>query len=248
MRETRRSLKRLLLTMVLLTLTSPGWGQEGGTATTAPPNLSVEDELRPQPELGDRTIDTLSPEAQKVLRQQLISSSNRPMPPVPKETKLQIFQQMSAVSAMSMRDMFNYMTAKKKVNPGIAYDDVIEAMDLKANEVNFKKVGHNKFWKDVSAITGVPTPRVEILNYCDAVVGRRMLNYSPEFSIFIPCRITVLEDATGDIWLMTLDWDVTWLANAWHPDSQLSDQLKDDARRIRDAMEQIMEAGASAEW
>lgn len=231
---------------LLAGMLSTTWAQQ-----TVPPEdlpAHVAEELKPRPELGDRTMDTLSPEAREVLRKRLMAGSNRPMAPIPRETKQQMFQQMAAAAPMSMRDMFNFMTAKKKVKEGISFDEVIEAMDLKANDVNFKKVAHNKFWKDVSAVTGLPTPRVEVLQYCDAVVGRRMLDFSPEFSVFIPCRITVYEDATGDIWLMTLDWDVSWLAMAWQPGSQLSEELQQDARRIRDAMEQIMEAGATAEW
>ena len=57
-----------------------------------------------------------------------------------------------------------------------------------------------------------------------------------------------MEDATGEIWIMTLDWDVSWLSMAWHPDSILPEDLKQDAIRIRDAMEEIMHAGATGEW
>jgi uncharacterized protein (DUF302 family) len=209
---------------------------------------TVEEELKPQPALGDRSLSVLSPEAQKILRERLMKESERVAPPVPRETKRAMFDQMLATTPMSMRELFNFMTSKKKARAGLKFDEVIEAMDLKANDVNFKKVGHNKFWKDVSAITGLPAARVEILQYCDAVIGRRMLDYSPEFVVFIPCRIAVYEDANGEIWLMTLDWDVSWLAKAWHPDSQLSEQLKKDALRIRNAMEAIMNAGAKGEW
>jgi len=209
---------------------------------------TVEEELKPQPALGDRPLSVLSPEAQKILRDRLMKESQRVAPPVPRETKKAMFDQMVASSPMSMRDLFNFMTSKKKAKAGLKFDEILEAMDLKANDVNFKKVGHNKFWKDVSAITGLPAARVEILQYCDAIIGRRMLDYSPEFAVFIPCRIAVYEDANGDIWLMTLDWDVSWLAKAWQPDSQLSEQLKKDAIRIRDAMEAIMNAGAKGEW
>ncbi|GJL82309.1 MAG: hypothetical protein DHS20C01_19430 [marine bacterium B5-7] len=208
----------------------------------------VRDALQPHPELGDRLLSDQPDEIQEIMRAQLVEQSNRPLPPVPAATKKQLFDQLTAVSGLGMRDLFNFMTSKKKVAEGITFDEVIEAMLIKANEVNFKNVGHNLFWKDASAVTGVPALRVEILQFCDAVVGRRMLDFSPEFSIFIPCRITVMEDATGDIWLMTMDWDVSWLANAWHPDSELSDQLKADAVRIRDSMEAIMQAGANAEW
>ncbi|MFT7532028.1 MAG: hypothetical protein ACI9FD_003056 [Gammaproteobacteria bacterium] len=208
----------------------------------------VKQALQPQLDLGDRLISEQPEAVQKIMREQRIAESNRPLPPVPAATKKQLFNQLVAVSGLGMRDLFNFLTSKKKVADGVAFDEVIEAMLLKANEVNFKNVGHNKFWKDASAVTGYPALRVEILQFCDAVVGRRMLDFSPEFSIFIPCRITVLEDATGDIWLMTLDWDVSWLSTAWHPGSELSEQLKEDGLRIRDAMAQIMHAGATAEW
>ncbi|KAA3621097.1 MAG: DUF302 domain-containing protein [Proteobacteria bacterium] len=217
---------------------------------TVPDGASEElaEALKPKPELGDRLISDQPEDIQAVMREQLIETTNRPLPPVPAATKKQLFDQLMAVSGMGMRDLFNFMTSKKKAADGVTFDEVIESMLIKANEVNFKNVGHNKFWKDASAVTGYPALRVEILQFCDAVVGRRMLDFSPEFSIFIPCRITVMEDANGDIWLMTLDWDVSWLANAWHPDSELSDQLKEDALRIRDAMEAIMHAGANALW
>lgn len=208
----------------------------------------VADELAPHPELGPRLLSDISEKAQAIRRKQLLESTKPVLPPVPQELKKSTFDAMAAASGMSMRDMFNFMTAKKKAAEGVSFDDVVEAMDLKANEVNFKKVGHSMFWKDVSANSGLPTLRIEILQYCDALIGRKMLDYSPEFSIFIPCRITVLEDANGDIWLMTLDWDVSWLSMAWHPDSKLEEELKQDAIRIRDAMEVIMEAGATGEW
>ena len=47
---------------------------------------------------------------------------------------------------------------------------------------------------------------------------------------------------------MTLDWDVTWLTLAWHPDSQIDSELKKNGLRIRNAMKSIMEAGASGDW
>ena len=221
----------------------PVWSQQDETLDPA-----VVEELKPNLELGPRLISDLSEKAQKVARDRLLKSTNRVMPEIPKDAKDAMFTAMMASSPMSVRDMFNFWTDKKKVTEGLSFDEVIEAMDLKANEVNFKKTGHSEIWRDVGAITGEPTLRIEVLQYCDAPVGRKMMDYSPEFSIFIPCRITVYEDANGDLWVMTLDWDVGWLAMTWHPDSQLDPELKEDAKRIRDAMETIMHAGATGEW
>lgn len=213
---------------------------------TVPPEVAAE--LTPNRDAGPRLLGDLSAEAQIIRRQQLMQQTNRVLPPVPAAQKKQFYDQMVGISNLSMRDLFNFMTAKVQADPELSFDEVVEAMELKANEVNFKKVGHNEFWKDVGAITGMATLRIEILQFCDAEVGRRMLDFSPEFSIFIPCRITVMEDATGEIWLMTLDWDVSWLARAWQPGSQLDPDLVVDAVRIRDAMTDIMQAGASGDW
>ena len=212
--------------------------------------LSAEaaEELRAQPEAGARLLSDMSEEAQAHRRKELAKTVNPVMAPVSPEIKKQIYDQLSSISGMSMRQLFNFMTAKVKAAEGVEFDEIIEAMEIKANEVNFKKVGHNKFWKDVGAITGEPALRVEILQFCDAIVGRKMLDFSPEFSIFIPCRISVVEQPDGSIWLMTLDWDVSWLAMAWQKGSKLPEELRQDAARIRDGMAAIMEAGANAEW
>ncbi len=236
---------RILVLLGCLLWTGTGTAQQAQQQMLS---ADVAAELAPRFDAGPRLIKDMSVEAQKILRQQLIQQSNRVMPPVPQVQKKLFYDQMVGISSMSMRDLFNFMTAKIKVDPELSFDDVIEAMELKANEVNFKKVGHNEIWKDVSAVSGLPTLRVEILQFCDAIVGRRMLDFSPEFSIFIPCRITVMEDANSDIWLMTLDWNVSWLARAWQPGSQLDKDLVQDAVRIRDSIQQIMEAGATGDW
>lgn len=209
---------------------------------------SLEDELAPHPELGPRTLWDMSPEAREIRTRELIGRSRRPMPSYSPQAKQSMYDMMAASSPMSIRDMLNWMTWKVKAKEGVTFEDILETMDLKANELNFKKVGHNQLWLDVAANTGKPTTRVEVLSYCDAVIGRRMMDISPEFSAFIPCRITVYEDYNGDLWLMTMDWDVAWLRYVSHPDSRLNAQLIKDGIHIRNVMTEIMESAAAGEW
>lgn len=168
--------------------------------------------------------------------------------PFSRQAREAMMTTVAASNPWSLRQVFNFMAHKVKAKEGLSFDEVIEAMDSRAVEDNLKKTGHSMIWKEIEAKTGKPTPRVEILQYCDAMVARMMLDYSPEFSVFLPCRISVLEDARGDIWLMTLDWDVSWLTFAWHPDSQINEELKAHGRRIRDALLSIVEAGATGDW
>ena len=168
--------------------------------------------------------------------------------PFPREAREAMMTTAGASNPWSLRQVFSFMAHKVKAEDGLSFDDVIEAMDSRAVEENLKKTGHSMIWKEIEAKTSKPTPRVEILQYCDAMVARMVLDYSPEFSIFLPCRISVLEDAQGDIWLMTVDWNVSWLSFVWQPDSQINEELKSHGRRIRDAMLSIVQAGATGDW
>ena len=124
----------------------------------------------------------------------------------------------------------------------------VEAMKTKANELNFKFVGHNPLWKDIIAISGkTDTPRVEFFSFCDAMVARDLLDLSLEFAVFLPCRVAVVQDANKKIWLLTLDWDARWLDTSKNP-NQMSAKLRDGAIKIREAIDKIMRAGASGDF
>jgi uncharacterized protein (DUF302 family) len=140
------------------------------------------------------------------------------------------------------------MAVKYPAKDGLSYDDVVTAMKTKANELNFKFVGHNPLWKDIVAITGKQdTPRVEFFTFCDAMVAREILDLSIEFAIFLPCRVAVLEDANKKIWLMTLDWDVRWLDSSKNP-NQMSASLREKSIVVREAIDKIMRAGANGDF
>ncbi len=171
---------------------------------------------------------------------------NTMMPSISAEAKMRAVQSGMMFNPMSLRQMINMMVAKKKVAEGISFDEVIESMDLRANALNMKKVGHNTPYKVIEGITGKPSPRLEIVSYCDVLTMRMIIDYVPEFSAFVPCRITVLEDANKDIWLLTLDWDVRWLDTSPNP-NKISEDLRQRAIKVRQMMEEIMEAGANGD-
>ena len=183
------------------------------------------------------------------------SQSRRDVPPntvsdsISDEAKRNMYQSLMMMSPLSLRDMLSIMADKMPVAEDVSFDDAVDSMRLRANEINFKFVGHSPLWKDVAAITGdEDTPRVEIFNFCDAVVARKVLDYAPEFIVFIPCRIALLEDADGKLWVMTLDWDVNWLNLAQNPNSVLDEELRADAERIRDGIRYIMEGAATGDF
>jgi uncharacterized protein (DUF302 family) len=172
-------------------------------------------------------------------------------PAVPPEVKKQMMQMMmpmmTNIMRMSMPDAMNWMAHKIKVKPGLKFEDVLDSMNLRANQLNFKHVGENLMYKDFRAVLGdMDAPRIEVHSYCDIAVGRELLKISPEFVVFLPCRIVIMEDANKDIWVLMLDWNMDWVAGY---DNQLgiTPELAKGAKELRDKMESILQAGANGD-
>ena len=172
-------------------------------------------------------------------------------PGIPQETKRQMMQMMmpimTNVMRMSMPDAMNWFAHKIKAKPGLSFDDVLESMMLAANKRNFKFVGSNLMWKDFHAVLGdKESPRIEVHSFCDIAVGRDLLRISPEFLVFLPCRIAVMEDADKNIWVMMLDWSMDWVAG-YQGQLGITPELAKGAIDIRDKMEEIMVAAANGD-
>ena len=170
---------------------------------------------------------------------------------VPQAEKAAMMRQMMPMmkmgSRMDLKDVMNLMTIKYKAKPGLTFDDVKTSMELKANQLNFKKVGESAMWKDMQAVLGdMNAPRIEVYHYCDIAVGREMLQYSPESAVYMPCRFTVMEDADKNIWVMTLDWDTAWMDSVAGR-MGTPDKLWNYAVVIRDKMDVIMRAAANGD-
>lgn len=173
---------------------------------------------------------------------------NKLSPGVSREAKKNAFQTAMALSPLSMRDMMGIMAEKIPVDEGVSWDDAVEAMKLRANEVNFKFVGSSPLWKEIEAVTGKPSAKVEMFRFCDAEVARNILDAVPEFIVFLPCKIALLEDGEGQLWVMTMDWDVSWLDYAQNPNSHLTKSIREDAQRIRENLHYIMEGAATGDF
>ncbi len=173
---------------------------------------------------------------------------NRILTTEEKKRWLQLAMPMMAnMMRMDAREAMNYFAVKYKARPGLKFDEVVESMMLRANQVNLKFVGSNLMWKDFQAVLGdTSAPRVEVFSFCDIAIGRELLKVIPEMVVFLPCRIAVMEDADRNIWVLMLDWDVTWLDLAGKQ-MGITPELRQGAVEIRDKMESVMRAGANGD-
>lgn len=172
-------------------------------------------------------------------------------PVISEDAKRQMMQMMMPMMAyvmrMSMADAMNWAAYKVKAKPGLSFDDVRDSLFLRANQLNFKKVGENLMWKDFHVVLeDKEAPRIEVYSFCDIAVGRDLLKISPEFLVFLPCRISIMEDADKNIWVMMVDWNMDWVAG-YESQLGISPELARGARDIRQRMGEIIQAAANGD-
>ena len=148
---------------------------------------------------------------------------------------------------LNIRDIMNYMTTKYQAKSGVSFDDVVVSMQLRANQLNLKQVGHSPMWKDIESVLGDTTsPRMEVFHFCDIAAGREIMKLVPEAIVYLPCRIAVMEDDKKNIWVLTLDWDTAWL-DSINGSMGVTPELAKMALEIRNKMDNVMRAGANGD-
>ncbi|MBF0126241.1 MAG: DUF302 domain-containing protein [Magnetococcales bacterium] len=128
-------------------------------------------------------------------------------------------------------------------NPDLSPDDVKESLKSLASANNFLFVGEAKFYKQVEAITNQPYRHVEFLSFCDAKVGKMMADYRDAYTAFMPCRIALVRDQKGKLWLHSMNLDMMI-----HGGRQLPPELRKEALRIRDVIKKLMAGAAKGEF
>jgi len=132
---------------------------------------------------------------------------------------------------------------KTPVAEGISSEAVDQTIRLVANELNIKNVGELPLSEEVEAMSGSSYRFVKIYLLCNAMTAASMLNYNDAFASFLPCRVSVVEDKTGHLWLYTQDMDV--LIYGGKP---LPPALKLEAIKIRDTILEIMRRAAEGDF
>jgi len=131
----------------------------------------------------------------------------------------------------------------EQVDEGLRPEEVIESLKSLATEHNFLFVGESPFYKQIKAITGEDYRYVNFLSFCDARVGKRMLEYRDQYSGFMPCRIALVEDKDGRLWLYSMNLDIMI-----HGGREFPQDLKADALRVRDTIKAMITGAAKGEF
>ena len=132
---------------------------------------------------------------------------------------------------------------KTQVDKDIKALKVEEVMRLVANEHDFKVVGELPFYKQVETDKGKPFRFMKSYMFCNSLTAAKMVQYSDAFSAYLPCRITLVEDKAGNLWLYSLNMDLMI-----HGGTPLPDKLKNEVLKVKETIIDIMKRGASGEF
>lgn len=126
------------------------------------------------------------------------------------------------------------------IDEGVSMDDAVASMKLRANGLNFKLVAHMPLSEQVKAM-GEDSKRMEIFQFCDALIAKKMVEHNVIFAGFLPCRIAMVEVKEGKGSLITLNMD------AMLKGTNLPDNLKPLGVTVRNSIYSIVQAGVEGD-
>ncbi len=132
---------------------------------------------------------------------------------------------------------------KSKVKEGLTFEEVDQSIKSVANEMNIKGVGELPLGDQVEAMLGKKWRKLKIYLYCNPLTAAKMIDFSDAYSAYLPCRISLLEDKTGKLWLYTLNMDMMI-----HGGKPLPKDLMDEAMGVKKIMKAILDRGAKGDF
>ncbi|MCA1979853.1 MAG: DUF302 domain-containing protein [Thiobacillus sp.] len=132
---------------------------------------------------------------------------------------------------------------KVAIDRSVSLADAADSMRLRANALNLKLVAELPLSKQVEVMTDTAQRTITIFQFCDAVTAKDLIELNLDFSVYMPCRIALIEDEKGQGWLVMMDVNVDVVAK----EKRLPAHLKARIEDVRKSLVSIMQAGARGE-
>jgi len=132
---------------------------------------------------------------------------------------------------------------RSQVSDDLTAEEVDETIKFVANEHNIKNVGELPLYKQVESMSGKPYRFVKIYMFCNALTAAQMLDYSDAFAAYLPCRLSLVEDKQGKLWIYTLNMDPMIYGG-----KPLPPELKAEAIKVKEIMLDVLDRGAKGDF
>ncbi len=132
---------------------------------------------------------------------------------------------------------------KRQVADGISFEDAHESIKTIAAENNIKDVGFLPLGDQVANMEGKPWRKLNIYLYCNPLTAKKMVDYSDAFSAYLPCRVSLLEDKQGKLWIYSLDMDMMI-----HGGKELPPKLKKEAIQVKKIILDVLDRASQGDF
>jgi uncharacterized protein (DUF302 family) len=134
-------------------------------------------------------------------------------------------------------------TWERKVKEGVTAKEVEEILKFVAIERNMRDVGTLPLSQELAARSGKKEKLLTVYSFCSPETARKMVNFSPHMSAYLPCRVTLVEHDDGSLWMYTLNMDMMVKMGR-----KLPSPLKEEAMAVRNTIWEMMERGSKGQF
>lgn len=128
---------------------------------------------------------------------------------------------------------------KRRVAEGLTFEEVDESIQSVALAQNIRDVGQLPLGDQVALMQGSDWRKLNIYLYCNPLTAAKMVEYSEAFSAYLPCRVSLVEDDEGALWLYSLDMDMMI-----HGGKPLPPDLLEEALHVKEVILAILDGAA----
>ncbi len=132
---------------------------------------------------------------------------------------------------------------RAKVADGLTFEEVDQSIQTIAQERNIRDVGALPLGDQVEAMTGESWRTLKIYLYCNPLTAAKMVEFDPAFAAYLPCRVSLVEDEAGDLWIYTLNMDLMIYGGQTLPEELLKEALE-----VKETMQQILNRAAEGDF
>jgi uncharacterized protein (DUF302 family) len=132
---------------------------------------------------------------------------------------------------------------KVKVADGISFEEVDESIKAVAVDLNIRGVGELPLGDQVAAMNGEPWRKLNIYLYCNPLTAAKMIEHDLAYAAYLPCRVSLVEDAEGNLWIYTLDMDMMI-----HGGKTLPPELLKEALEVKSIIQEILARAAEGDF
>ncbi len=132
---------------------------------------------------------------------------------------------------------------KAKVADGLTFDEVDESIKAVAVDLNIRGVGELPLGDQVAAMNGTPWRKLNIYLYCNPLTAAKMIEHDLAYAAYLPCRVSLVEDEEGQLWIYTLDMDMMI-----HGGKTLPPELLKEALGVKSIMLDILERASQGDF